>query len=148
MSTAASSFKLIHSRPSVTSVLDERSIYLRRLIVDTIVKAGRGHLGSAMSLLEILRVLYDDILCYRPDDPGWQERDRFILSKGHGCLALYALLADKGFFPVSELDRFCATDGILGGHPEFSKVLVCHRRSVYDQVKHCNTTSWDTWDIP
>jgi len=122
MSTAASSFKLVHSKPSVSSVLDERSVYLRRLIIDAIVKAGRGHLGSAMSLLEILRVLYDDILCYRSDDPAWQERDRFILSKGHGCLALYVLLADKGFFPVSELDRFCSSDGMLGGHPEFAKV--------------------------
>ncbi len=100
MSTAANSFKLIHSKPSIISALDERSIYLRRLVIEAIVKAGRGHLGPAMSLLEILRVLYDDILRYRSDDPNWQERDRFILSKGHGCLDLFVLLADKGFFSV------------------------------------------------
>lgn len=71
-----------------------------------------------MSLIEILRVLYDDILGFQPNDPGWPERDRCILSKGHGCLALYAILADKGFFPPDELDRVCRIDSLLGGHPE------------------------------
>ena len=53
-----------------------------------------------------------------PAKPGWRERDRFILSKGHGCLALYAVLADRGFFPLEELDRFCRYISFLGGHPE------------------------------
>ena len=53
-----------------------------------------------------------------PEESAVTRRDRAILSKGHGCLALYALLADRGFFPVSELDGFCGTDSILGGHPE------------------------------
>jgi transketolase len=75
-----------------------------------------------MSIVEILRVLYDDVIRYRAADPQWAERDRCILSKGHGCLALYAVLADKGFFPVEEFDRFCRVDGILGGHPEHLKV--------------------------
>ena len=78
--------------------------------------AKRGHLGSAFSLIEILRVLYDDILRFDPKRPEWRERDRCILSKGHGCLALYAILADKGFFPGSELLKFCRSDGMLGGH--------------------------------
>jgi transketolase len=102
--------------------LDERSLYLRQLVVRALAGGGRGHVGSSMSLIEILRVLYDDVLHYRPDQPCWRERDRFILSKGHGCLAQYAMLADKGFFPMSELDRFCWRDGLLGGHPEASKV--------------------------
>jgi transketolase len=75
-----------------------------------------------MSLVEILRVLYDDVLHYRFDDPAWCERDRLILSKGHGCLALYVLLADKGFFPIEALDTFCRRDSILGGHPDAAKV--------------------------
>jgi transketolase len=75
-----------------------------------------------MSLVEILRVLFDDYLRYRPQEPNWPDRDRFVLSKGHGCLALYALLADKQFFSKEALDQFCHTDGILGGHPEASKV--------------------------
>jgi transketolase len=84
--------------------------------------ARRGHVGSAFSVIDILRVLYDDVLRFDPADPKWAGRDRCILSKGHGCLALYALLADKGFFPLSELDRVCTADGILGGHPDANKV--------------------------
>jgi transketolase len=80
--------------------------------------SGRGHVGSAFSLVEILRVLYDSVLRYDPAQPDWQGRDRFILSKGQGCLALYALLADKGYFPNSELSLVGMAGGILGGHPE------------------------------
>ncbi len=102
--------------------LDARSRALRRTIVQTLAAARRGHLGSALSLVEILRVLYDDVLRYEPARPDWPGRDRCILSKGHGCLALYAVLADKGFFPREELDRFCALDGRLGGHPTLGSV--------------------------
>jgi len=98
--------------------LDERSRHLRRLIFRAIENGGRGHIGPALSLVEIIRVLYDDFLRHKPADPLWRERDRFILSKGHGCLALYAVLADRGFFPIEELDRFCHFDSFLGGHPE------------------------------
>ncbi|MEM8960902.1 MAG: transketolase [Acidobacteriota bacterium] len=98
--------------------LDERSRQLRRDIVRTLAAGGRGHLGAALSLVEILRVLYDDVLRVDPLRPDWPERDRFLLSKGHGCLALYVLLAEKGFFDRGELERFCHVDGLLGGHPE------------------------------
>jgi transketolase len=67
-------------------------------------------------------VLYDQVLAFDPARPRWSGRDRMILSKGHGCLALYAILADKGFFPAAELQGFCKADGILGGHPEYGKV--------------------------
>ena len=79
------------------TTLDARSLELRKTIVRIIVAGQRGHLISALSLVEILRVLYDDILSYDPMNPDWHDRDRCILSKGHGCLALYAMLADKGF---------------------------------------------------
>jgi transketolase len=102
--------------------LDARSKHLRRLIMQALLAAGRGHVGPALSLVEILRVLYDDVLSFRAAEPTWPARDRCILSKGHGCLALYALLVDKGFFPAVELDKFCAIDGILGGHPERDRV--------------------------
>jgi transketolase len=98
--------------------LDARSRYLRRLVIDALEGGGRGHVGSTLSLIEMLRVLYDDVLRYRAHEPNWTERDRFILSKGHGCLALYVLLADKGFFPIEELARQCCADAMLGGHPE------------------------------
>lgn len=101
-----------------SSGLDDRSRDLRRTIVRMMEAGRRGHLGSALSVVEILRVLYDDVLRYDPKNPRWEYRDRCILSKGHGCLALYAILADKGFIPESELHKFCKSDGILGGHPE------------------------------
>jgi len=108
--------------PINTTPLDERSLALRRQIVRVLEKGGRGHVGSAFCLVEMLRVLYDDILRYDPRNPRWSERDRFVLSKGHGCIALYVLLAEKGFFPEAELWKFCKPDGILGGHPEYGKV--------------------------
>ncbi|MDQ2105845.1 transketolase [Azospirillum sp. C340-1] len=98
--------------------MDTRSKHLRRLVIDALEGGGRGHIGSSLSLVEILRVLYDDILRVRPDEPGWPDRDRFILSKGHGCLTWYAVLADKGFFPKEELLRQCRPEAMLGGHPE------------------------------
>jgi transketolase len=106
----------------VSPPLDERSKYLRRLVVRALQGGERGHVGSSMSLIEIMRVLYDDILRVRPGEPKWSGRDRMILSKGHGCLALYVMLADKGFIPVETLDTFCRRDSILGGHPEAAKI--------------------------
>ena len=109
---------MINSASSDTRRLDDRSLHLRRTAVKILDASRRGHLGSAFSIVEILRVLYDEILRVKPDDPDWDQRDRFILSKGQGCLSLYVMLAEKGFFDESELWRFCQSDGILGGHPE------------------------------
>ncbi len=108
--------------PYQSPKLDKRSLYLRKLIIRAFEGGMRGHLGSSMSLVEIMRVLYDDFLLYDSKNPEWANRDRFILSKGHGCLAQYALLADKGFISIDELDKFCHHDGILGGHPEKDKI--------------------------
>lgn len=102
--------------------MDQRSKHLRKLIVQALEGGGRGHLGSSMSLVEILRVLFDSYLNYKSDEPRWDERDRLILSKGHGCLALYAILADKGFIEEAELLSFCKSDSRLGGHPERHKI--------------------------
>jgi transketolase len=99
-------------------VIDNRSKILRRMMIQAMEATRRGHLGPAASLIEIIRVLYDSILCYQADKPLWPKRDRLILSKGHGCLALYTLLADKGFFPTEELNTFCELGSRLGGHPE------------------------------
>ncbi len=98
--------------------LDRRSRELRHQMVRMMEEAGRGHLASAFSLVEILRVLYDDILRIDPSRPDWPQRDRLILSKGHGCMALYVMLAERGFFPESALWDFCKPGGLLGGHPE------------------------------
>jgi transketolase len=103
-------------------VMDERSKQIRRSIVKALEGGGRGHIGSSMSIVEILRVLYDSYLRFRPNEPLWPDRDRFILSKGHGCLTLYAILADKGFFPQEELLTFCSPASRIGGHPELGKL--------------------------
>lgn len=102
--------------------LDERSKHLRNLAIDALEGGERGHIGSTMSLIEIMRVLYDSVLdldCERPDRLN---RDRLILSKGHGCIAQYVLLADLGFFQTEVLKTFCHFDSILGGHPERSHI--------------------------
>jgi transketolase len=119
MSTFPTSAK---SAPVNLTPLDARSRQLRKTIIQSVQAGNRGHIGSAFSLVEVLRVLYDDILKYDASNPRWPGRDRCILSKGHGCLALYAVLADRGFFPESELWNFCKPEGILGGHPEYGKV--------------------------
>lgn len=104
------------------SGLDARSRQLRHLALDALEGGERGHVGSTMSLVEIMRVLFDDVLNFQASDPALPERDRLILSKGHGCIALYALLADKGFFPAEHLATFCRFESILGGHPEHGHV--------------------------
>jgi transketolase len=112
----------LEARLATVARLDERSRHLRRLVIAALEGGGRGHVGSSMSLIEIVRVLYDHILRHRPSEPRWAGRDRFILSKGHGCLAQYAVLADAGYFPVEALKSFCRRDSFLGGHPETGKI--------------------------
>lgn len=111
-----------HSPGSGETALDQRAIDLRHMAIDALEGGGRGHIGSTMSLIEMMRVLYDDILAARPAEPDWPERDRLILSKGHGCIAQYVLLADKGYFDRSELRGFCRAESRLGGHPERGKL--------------------------
>jgi len=108
----------MNSPKTISPRLDQRSIELRRRIVQVLGRGGRGHVGTSLSLVEILRVLYDKTLRYDPGNPRLPERDRFLLSKGHGCIALYVLLQEKGFFPEEELWNFCKFEGILGGHPD------------------------------
>ena len=102
--------------------LQNKSKYLRKLVIDMIKVRKGGHLGPALSLIEILHVLYKDILKIDPKKPDWSKRDRLIFSKGHGCLALYAILADTGFISKSTLKTFCKPNSILGGHPEKNKI--------------------------
>jgi transketolase len=98
--------------------LDKRSKVLRSMVLDALEGGGRGHLGPALSLLEIVRALYDSVLNHDPINPLLASRDRFVLSKGHGCLGLFTVLADHGYFPTSELRGFCSFESNLGGHPE------------------------------
>jgi len=98
--------------------LFEKAKFVRLAILDAIASAGKGHIGGAFSCADILVSLYyGGLLQYRAADPQWEGRDRFILSKGHSAVALYAVLADLGFFDPAELHRF--NDGsLLGEHPD------------------------------
>jgi transketolase len=89
---------------------------VRRLM--TLATGDEKHDRSTMSTLDVLWVLYDRVLKVDPADPDWEGRDRFILSKGHGPAAFYAVLADRGFFPEDDLRSFLVYDGRLGGHPD------------------------------
>jgi transketolase len=102
--------------------LETISKKLRTLVVEALEGGGRGHLGSSMSMIEVLHVLYEDYLNITPENWNTETCDKFILSKGHGCLALYAVLANRGFIPVEELKTFCKSDSRLGGHPERGKI--------------------------
>lgn len=95
---------------------------LRKVVFESICNGGGGHIAGSLSIIEILIVLYHKILKIDPQKPKDPSRDRFILSKGHAGVALYAVLADKGFFSKSELDKFGKKDSILGGHPDMHKV--------------------------
>ena len=87
------------------------------------VYAGKdGHIPSAFSITDLLNVLYRDFLRVDPRNPDWPERDYFVLSKGHGCLALYAVLEREGFVTPRDVALFCRPGGILGEHPDCTKV--------------------------
>ena len=95
------------------SEIQNKLKYLKRLIIMTTLSAREGHMPSAFSILDIVWVLYDRIMKINPIFPEDHDRDRFILSKGHGSLALYTVLAEKGFFPVDELSTFAKYDSRL-----------------------------------
>ena len=95
---------------------------IRRQIILASAASGEGHIPSAFSVLDILWVLYHQVLRVNPLDPQDPLRDRFVLSKGHASLGLYAVLASKGFFAASELDGFGSFASRLGGHPDMNKV--------------------------
>ncbi len=102
--------------------LKKKAGELRKAVFKSICNGGGGHIAGSLSIIEILIVLYYKILKINPQKPKDPSRDRFILSKGHAGVALYAMLADKGFFPQAELDKFGKKGSILGGHPDMHKV--------------------------
>lgn len=102
--------------------LQQKCTDMRLALLDEIEVAGSGHYGSCLSCIEILVVLYYDLLDVRPEEPQWPARDRFVLSKGHACSAVYPILADLGFFPQEELQTFTRLGSRLGDHPDMKKV--------------------------
>ena len=97
--------------------LAELTKKIRRNIVKMTHHAGSGHPGGSLSATELLTVLYNEHMKVDPNNPDWEDRDCFFLSKGHCTPVYYSVLAEKGFFPVEELMTFRDVDGRLHGHP-------------------------------
>lgn len=91
---------------------------IRHQIVRLICEAGSGHPGGSLSATDIISTLYFYKMNYKPDQPEWRERDRFVLSKGHAAPALYSVLAEAGFFPKSFLKNLRQVGSSLQGHPD------------------------------
>lgn len=96
---------------------------VRKKIYQIAHHAGGGHLGASFSVADIISVLYfDNVLKYDALKPEWDERDKFILSKGHACYALYAVLAKAGYFPIEELWSVGQMGSKFGGHPKIHEI--------------------------
>lgn len=96
--------------------------HLKRQIVLATMATKEGHIASAFSILDLVWVLYHDVLGISPQNFRSDDRNYFILSKGHGSLALYAVLAEQGLFPLAELEQFATYPSRFGGHPDCNKV--------------------------
>lgn len=95
---------------------------LRLTIARMVHKAKDGHIPSSYSIVDMLAILYKDYLRVDPSKPTWEDRDYFVLSKGHGCVAFYAVLHKSGFITQENIDTFCTRGGILGEHPDCTKI--------------------------
>lgn len=104
--------------PESSNARREFSLELRLRVLEILGNSGRGHLGPALSVIDIIDALYESVLEFDPRNSNWKSRDRFILSKGHGCLGLYVVLEKFGFFDKQKLNDFCSFNSWFGGHPE------------------------------
>lgn len=102
--------------------LELKVTQMRKQILEMIVAASGTHIASAFSIVDLVLFLYSKVLSIDPKNPTDIKRDKFVLSKGHGCAALYVVLADFGFFPKSVLNSYTSPGSILGGHPDSSRV--------------------------
>ncbi len=102
--------------------LEEKAAEIRRLIIEGVYNAGSGHPGGSLSCADIITYLYFDKMNVSADRANDPDRDRFVLSKGHCCPALYAALALKGYFPVEDIKTLRKLDSYLQGHPDMNKI--------------------------
>lgn len=107
--------------PEMIADLSARAYDYRAQVLRMVYGAKSGHLGGAFSIAEILTALYFHQLNLNPENPGWNDRDRLVFSKGHACAMLYTLLAHRGYFPVTELTTFRKLNSRLQGHPDPEK---------------------------
>lgn len=101
--------------------LNEKAELIREDIIYMIHLAKSGHPGGSLSAADIVTALYFHVLNIDPENPQWKDRDRFVLSKGHACPVLYSALAERGYFPKSELKTLRKYHSILQGHPDMTK---------------------------
>jgi transketolase len=102
--------------------LEEMARRIRVEVIRAVNTARAGHLGGPLSAADLLAALYFHVLRIRPDEPAWPDRDRFVLSKGHSSIGLYAAMALRGYFPVEELATFDAANSRLQGHPDMTRL--------------------------
>ena len=100
-------------------LLENKAIQIRKELLQMIYNSGTGHTGGSLSSVDILVALYYEIMEIDPQNPKWELRDRFVLSKGHSVEGYYTILADLSFFPKDELKYFCKFNSSLIGHPSF-----------------------------
>ena len=98
--------------------LKKTAAKIRLGIIESVHAAKSGHPGGSLSIADIITYLYFEEMNVNPADPKWEDRDRFVLSKGHTAPALYAALAEKGFFPTESLTTLRKIDSFLQGHPD------------------------------
>ncbi len=100
------------------SELETRAKEIRRLIIEMLAQAGSGHPGGSLSATDLITALYYNVLHFDAKNPGWPERDRFHMSKGHCCPLWYAILAQTGYFPKKDLATLRKLGSHLQGHPD------------------------------
>lgn len=103
-------------------LLQKTANEIRKGIIESTFNAKSGHPGGSLSCTDILTYLYFEQMNIKVDEPKWDLRDRFVMSKGHCAPALYAALANKGFFPVEDLKTLRKSDSYLQGHPDMKKI--------------------------
>ena len=104
------------------NALTIKSYNVRKGVIEGVFNAKSGHPGGSLSISDILTYLYFEEMNVDPKNPRWEDRDRLVLSKGHVAPALYAVLAEKGFFPKEELKTLRKIGSMLQGHPDMNKV--------------------------
>ncbi len=108
-------------KDAVVQKLEAQAKELRKTILTMIHEAKSGHPGGSLSAADIMAVLYFEELQIRPQDPHWEERDRFVLSKGHVCPVLYSCLALRGYFPMDVVKTLRKEGSMLQGHPDMKR---------------------------
>ncbi|MCM8824234.1 MAG: transketolase, partial [Candidatus Omnitrophica bacterium] len=110
------------SKEELIRILSDYAVDIRKKIVELTNIAVGAHIGGSLSCVELLIALYFYVLNIKPSNPNWEERDRFILSKGHSALAFFPILAQVGFFPEEKMKTFNQLDSAFGMHPDMHRV--------------------------